>query len=103
RADDAWCAGAPARLVRRAKGRLRDRNPAPSLDPLVPQLEREGRGTEHGSGARPAAGERRPLLVPDDGRDRDDARAAGRRLAVLPPSPAAAAAVAVVLRRGRAR
>ena len=72
-------AGARARLVRRPWRRIRDRDPASALVPLLPQLEREGRGPRRRPGRRAPAGERGANRLPDDGRDRQPARADRRR------------------------
>ena len=61
-------ARAPARLVRRRRGRVRDQDPQAALAARVPRSQRDGAGARHGAGRRSAAGQRRPLLVPDDGR-----------------------------------
>ena len=56
------------------RGQVRDRDPAPALAALVPQLERDGPGTRHRARRPAPAGQRRARRVPDDGRDRHAAR-----------------------------
>ena len=63
-------ARAPARLVRRPRGRVRDQDPEAALAARLPRPEREGQGARRRARRRPPAGERRALLLPDDGRHR---------------------------------
>ena len=63
-----------------ASGRVRDRDPEAALAARLPRPERESAGARRRAGRRPAAGQRRPLRVPDDGRDRHAAGAARRGL-----------------------
>ena len=67
------------------------------------RVEREGAGPRCGPGPRSSAGERRPVRVPDDGRNRNAAGAARRRLPRGPHPEAAVAALDLVLPCARAR
>ena len=53
---------------------VRDRDPAPAVAAGLPQPERRRQGPRHRPARRPAADQRRPLRLPDDGRDRHAAR-----------------------------
>ena len=74
--------GAPptSRLVRGRRRQVRVKIPDAAVAARLPQPEREGDRARLRAGARPAAGQRRPRRVPDDGRDRHAAGAARRRL-----------------------
>ena len=104
RHDDARRGRAPARLVQRARRGLGRRDPPPAVAARVPQPERRGQGPGHRAAGRPAAGQRRAVLLPDHGRHRDAARAARAGVpvpAVPAPRPAAASCCGPWWPRGR--
>src|SRR5262245_57285658 len=90
--DDARGARAHPRVVRRTRGEVRDRDPQAPVPAHLPPPELDRAGPRHGPGGGPAAGQRRPLRLPHDGRDRHSPGAARRGLPrdVAASSPAAA-------------
>ena len=75
--------GAPVHILGWYDGREIEygiRIPETALAACVPQSECEGAGSRRGSPERSPAGERGPVLLPDDGRDRLVPRSARRRL-----------------------
>ena len=98
--------GAPVHLLGWYDGdgvRVRDQDPQAALAARLPRPEREGPGPRLGAGGRAAAGERRPLRVPDHGRHRDGARRPRRRVRRVLVAAPAATGLAVVLPRPRRR
>ena len=108
RRDETRGARAPARLVQRRPGRVRDPDPAAAFPARLPRPERERRRPRRRAGGRAPARQRRPHRLSDDGRDRDTARPARPRLSRRSLAAQAATGVAVVLPcacrwRGRSR
>ncbi len=98
-------ARAPARLVRRLQGRVRDQDPEAAVAAGLPPAERHGDGPGRGAAPEPPVAEsdqRRPLRVPGDGRDRDAPGASRRRLPGGLGAQAAPAALGLVLPGARA-
>ena len=79
--------GTPAGLVQRSRGRLWHRNSAPAVAAGLPQPQRHRPRPRRGAPTRPATDQRRTLRLSDDGRDRDDAGAAGRRVPLRSLAP----------------